>query len=174
MRVAILSPLFESVPPRLYGGTERVVSNLCHGLTQSDIEVELFAAGDSSVEGKLVPVIDQAIRLRKPPFVDPLAYNFKMLSMVAKKADTFDLIHNHHDYWMLPLSEMTHTPVLSTAHGRMDRETRPQHFLDFLVQALSPLVMHNKAGLPNFRGSRPFIMESRSRTLSFTNIRAPT
>jgi len=120
MRVALISPLFESVPPRLYGGTERVIYNLCRGLIESDIEVTVFASGDSAVDGKLVPVIDEAFRLRKNPVSDTIPYNLKMLEMVARQADEFDVIHNHHDYWMLPLSEMTRTPLLTTLHGRLD------------------------------------------------------
>jgi len=120
MRVALVSPLFESVPPRLYGGTERVVSNLCRGLTDSDIEVVLFASGDSTVEGPVIPVIEEALRLRKVAVRDPVAYNFRMLALVTERAKDFDIIHNHNDYWMLPLSEMTTTPVVSTLHGRMD------------------------------------------------------
>jgi glycosyltransferase involved in cell wall biosynthesis len=120
MRVALLSPLFESVPPRLYGGTERVVYNLCRGLTEANVEVTVFASGDSSVEGRIEPVVEEALRLSQRRIIDPNAYNFKMLSMVAEQAEGFDLIHNHHDYWMLPLAQMVSTPVLTTAHGRLD------------------------------------------------------
>jgi hypothetical protein len=62
MRVALISPLFESVPPRFYGGTERVISNLCRGLTDANVEVVLFASGDSMIEGKVIPVVDEALR----------------------------------------------------------------------------------------------------------------
>ncbi|HLE01164.1 MAG TPA: glycosyltransferase family 4 protein [Bdellovibrionota bacterium] len=120
MRVALLSPLFESVPPKLYGGTERVVYNLCRGLTEANIEVTLFGSADSVTEGKLVPVIDEALRLRNPPVAEPSFYVFRMLSMIAQRAHEFDVIHNHNDYWMLPLTEMTRTPVLTTLHGRLD------------------------------------------------------
>jgi glycosyltransferase involved in cell wall biosynthesis len=120
MRVALISPLYESVPPKLYGGTERVIHGLCRGLIESDVEVTVFASGDSAVDGKLIPVIDEAFRLRKSPIADPNPYHLKMLEMVASRADEFDVIHNHHDYWMLPLSEMTNTPLLTTVHGRLD------------------------------------------------------
>jgi len=120
MRVALISPLFESVPPRLYGGTERVVHLLSRGLTEANIEVTVFASGDSTVEGKLVPVIDEALRFRKIPGQDAAAFNIKMLHEVASRAEEFDVIHNHHDYWMLPLSEMTNRPLVSTLHGRLD------------------------------------------------------
>lgn len=120
MRVALISPLYESVPPRYYGGTERVVYNLCKGLTEAGIDVTLFASGDSIVPGELVPVVPEALRLAKTPITDPLPYNLKMLADVAARAHEFDVIHNHHDYWMLPLTEMSTTPVVTTLHGRMD------------------------------------------------------
>lgn len=131
MRIAMTSPLFESVPPRLYGGTERVIYNLCKGLTDANIEVVLFASGDSTVEGKVFPIVDEALRLRRVPVRDPIAYNLKMLASVARYAGDFDIIHNHHDYWMLPLSEMTATPLLSTMHGRMDLPDLPAALLEF-------------------------------------------
>ena len=120
MRVALLSPLFESVPPRLYGGTERVIYNLCRGLNDANVEVTLFASGDSSVDSRIIPIIDQATRLRKTPLTEPNVYNFRMLSKVAEMSWEFDIIHNHHDYWMLPLTQMSNTPLLTTLHGRLD------------------------------------------------------
>ncbi len=125
MRVALLCPLFESVPPQYYGGTERMVHYLARGLTEAGIEVTLYASADSSCEGvELVPTIDRPLRLRKTPVVDPYALNFKMLSDVARRASDFDVIHNHHDYWMLPLSRMVDVPFLSTIHGRMDLQSQ--------------------------------------------------
>lgn len=120
MRVALVSPLFESVPPRFYGGTERVVHHLCQGLTEAGIDVTLFASGDSKTAGDLVPVLPQALRLAHPPITDPFPYSFKLLAEVSRRAHEFDVIHNHHDYWMLPLTELTETPLLTTLHGRMD------------------------------------------------------
>jgi glycosyltransferase involved in cell wall biosynthesis len=120
LRVALISPLYESVPPKLYGGTERVVYNLARGLTEAHIEVTVFASGDSCVEGKLVPVIEESLRLSPRRIRDPNAYNLKLLAQVAKQADEFDVIHNHHDYWMLPLSDMTNRPLVTTLHGQMD------------------------------------------------------
>src|SRR4051812_10330888 len=102
MRVALVSPLFESVPPRLYGGTERVIHNLCRGLIEADNEVTVFCSADSTVEGRIVPVIDEALRLRRVPVKDATPYNLRLLATVASQSDRFDVIHNHHDYWMLP------------------------------------------------------------------------
>jgi glycosyltransferase involved in cell wall biosynthesis len=131
MRVALISPLYESVPPRFYGGTERVVHHLCHGLTEAGIEVTLFASGDSRTAGHLVPVVPEALRLGRMPVSDPLPYNLKLLAEVAKQADRFDVIHNHHDYWMLPLSEMSETPLLTTLHGRLDLPHIPAAFRSY-------------------------------------------
>ncbi len=120
MRIALVSPLFESVPPKLYGGTERVVANLCDGLVKSGVEVSVFASADSEVSGELIPMVDQALRLREPPVTDIGPHHMKILAEVAKRAEEFDVIHNHHDYWMFPLSKLTSTPVLTTLHGRLD------------------------------------------------------
>lgn len=127
----MVSPLFERVPPLYYGGTERVVYNLCRGLTRAGIDVTLFASGDSRADGHLVPVIDEALRLKKVPVSDCNPYHLKMLAQVARRAHEFDVIHNHHDYWMLPLTEMVETPLLTTVHGRMDLPDIPAVFLSY-------------------------------------------
>jgi len=150
----MISPLFESVPPRFYGGTERVVSNLCRGLIDSDIEVVLFASGDSSAEGRIVPVIDEALRLRSKPVNDPVPYYLRMLSLVAKHADEFDIIHNHHDYWMLPLSQMTETPLLTTLHGRMDLPDISAAFLSFPNAYYVSISGSQRTPLPQLRWAR--------------------
>jgi glycosyltransferase involved in cell wall biosynthesis len=95
------------------------------------IEVVLFASGDSQVEVPLVSVIDEALRLKKKAVADPVAYHFKMLALVASQANSFDLIHNHHDYWMLPLGKMTYTPVLTTLHGRLDLPEMRTAFMSY-------------------------------------------
>jgi glycosyltransferase involved in cell wall biosynthesis len=135
----MLSPLFESVPPRYYGGTERVIYNLCRGLAAvdpSEVEVVLFSSGDSLISSpsqvfEKVSVVPEALRLKKDPVADACAYNFKMLSTVAKRASEFDIIHNHHDYWMLPLAEMSNTPLLTTLHGRIDLPDSSSAFMSF-------------------------------------------
>lgn len=120
LRVGLISPPFESVPPRLYGGTERVVFELARGLQSRHVETTVFASGDSTVPGRLVPVTPEALRLRVPPIGDPAAHLLSMLEIVARHADEFDLIHNHCDGWMLPLHRMTQTPIVTTLHGRLD------------------------------------------------------
>ncbi len=120
MRVAQIAPLFESVPPKLYGGTERVINNLARGLTELGIEVTTFCSGDSHVTGKIEQVWPEALRLASRKIIDPFAYQVRMLEAVARRAHEFDIIHNHYEYPMLLLNRMTPTPLVSTMHYRMD------------------------------------------------------
>ncbi|MBU6374526.1 MAG: glycosyltransferase family 4 protein [Bdellovibrionales bacterium] len=118
--MALLAPPFESVPPLLYGGTERVVHELARGLHSQHIETTVFASADSTVPGRLIPVTPSALRLRNPAIHDPAPHLLDMLATVATHADDFDIIHNHNDLWMLPLHRMTKTPMVTTLHGRLD------------------------------------------------------
>src|SRR5918911_4374375 len=102
MRIAQVAPLFESVPPQTYGGTERVVSYLTEELVQLGHEVTLFASGDSVTAAELVPVCPRSLRLSKSP--DPLAHHFVMLEQVFSRSGEFDVIHFHIDYLHFPLS----------------------------------------------------------------------
>ncbi|HLG21553.1 MAG TPA: glycosyltransferase, partial [Candidatus Manganitrophaceae bacterium] len=97
MKIAQIAPLYESVPPQLYGGTERVVSTLTEGLAQKGHEVTLFASNDSKTSAKLVPICPRGLRLSKVK--DPHAAHLLQLSMVYDHADAFDLIHSHVDYF---------------------------------------------------------------------------
>jgi glycosyltransferase involved in cell wall biosynthesis len=148
MRVALVSPLFESVPPRKYGGTERVVYNLCRGLKERGVEVTLFASGDSNAGVPLVPLIDESLRLREKPVADPYAYNLRALELVSRHADEFDVIHNHHDYWMLPLSRMTGVPLLTTLHGRLDVPALSFSLLDWRDGDFVAISDSQRRGLP--------------------------
>ncbi len=119
MRIAQISPLHEAMPPKLYGGTERVVSWLTEELVAMGHDVTLFASGDSVTSAKLVPMRDQAIRL-DPSVRDPIALHYRMIEQVYRRKDQFDLLHSHLDY--LPLSLLTRqsVPFLTTLHGRLD------------------------------------------------------
>jgi glycosyltransferase involved in cell wall biosynthesis len=119
MRIAQVAPLFESVPPRLYGGTERVVSWLTEQLVSLGHEVTLFASGDSVTNAQLVPVCKQALRL-DPACVDCTALHVLMMDRVFDRANDFDLIHFHVDYLHFPLTRRTQVPTLTTLHGRLD------------------------------------------------------
>ena len=120
MRIAQVAPLYESVPPKYYGGTERVVSYLTEQLVRQGHEVTLFASGDSVTAAQLRPGCDRALRLHSRKVLDPLAYHIRMLEMVAAEADNFDLIHYHIDYLHFPVTRRLKTPALTTLHGRLD------------------------------------------------------
>jgi glycosyltransferase involved in cell wall biosynthesis len=119
MRIAQLAPLAESVPPRLYGGTERVVAWLVDELVDLGHDVTLFASGDSRTKGRLHPVWPRALRLGRKG-VDPAAATGALLEAVAKRAKEFDVIHAHIDWLHLPLLRRLGVPFLTTMHGRLD------------------------------------------------------
>ena len=119
MRIAQVAPLYESVPPKLYGGTERVVSYLTEELVQQGHEVTLFASGDSVTRARLVPLRPEAIRLDKS-CVDQLAHHILMLERVFQEAEQFDVVHFHVDYLHFPFSRRHGNPNVTTLHGRLD------------------------------------------------------
>src|SRR5579864_8131059 len=119
MRIAQVAPLYESVPPALYGGTERVVSYLTEELVRQGHEVTLFASGDSTTAAKLIPPCRRALRL-DPDCRDSLAYHIIMLEEVFQRANDFDIVHFHIDYLHFPVSRRTRVPNLTTLPGRLD------------------------------------------------------
>lgn len=119
MRIAMIAPLMESVPPPLYGGTERVVSVLTDSLVRRGHDVALFASGDSVTQAELVPCCPHAIRLNTD-VRDPHAFTMSQLGEVYRRADMFDIIHNHNDYYAFPAARLARTPTVSTTHGRLD------------------------------------------------------
>lgn len=119
MRIAQVAPLAESVPPKLYGGTERVVAYLVDELVQQGHDVTLFASGDSSTPAHLVPICRQALRLSGEP-KDPLALHFLMLELVAARQRQFDVVHFHVAPLHLPIARRMATPHVTTLHGRLD------------------------------------------------------
>ena len=119
MRIAQIAPLFEAVPPKLYGGTERVVSWLTEELVGMGHEVTLFASGDSVTAAKLEPVWPQAIRL-DPAIRDWIAAYAVLMEYVAQRAHQFDVLHFHVDYFPLSLFSRLGVPFMTTLHGRLD------------------------------------------------------
>jgi len=119
MRIAQISPLFEAVPPKLYGGTERVVSFLTEELVAMGHEVTLFASGDSCTAATLVSAWPRALRLDET-LRDPLAPHIVQLETVGRMAHAFDVMHFHTDYQAMPLMSRLPTPYLTTLHGRLD------------------------------------------------------
>ena len=119
MKVAQIAPLFECVPPRFYGGTERIVSYLTETLVRLGHDVTLFASGNSQTSAELVPCCDMALRLN-PAIRDALPYHVIMLELVRQRAREFDVLHFHIDYLHAPLVREFGRPTLSTHHGRLD------------------------------------------------------
>lgn len=119
MRIAQVAPLAESVPPSLYGGTERVVSWLTEELVALGHQVTLFASADSKTNAELIPVWPKALRLSRR-FQDPFAGYASLMGAVAQCADRFDLIHCHLDWIHLPVLTRTGVPLVTTLHGRLD------------------------------------------------------
>ena len=120
MRIAQVAPLFESVPPQLYGGTERIVSYVTDELVRRGHEVTLFASGDSRTTARLVPVVERATRLDAATH-DLLGSEFiRELGLVFSHASDFDVIHCHVDYLAFPFHDLTPTPTVHTIHGRLD------------------------------------------------------
>ncbi len=120
MKIAQVSPLYEAVPPKLYGGTERVVAHLCDALVELGHEVTLFASAEAETKAKLAPVRDQAIRLDPAPFKSDLASHLAMVHEVRRRADEFDIIHFHTDMIHFPFFEDMAGRTLTTLHGRLD------------------------------------------------------
>lgn len=120
MRIAQVAPLYESVPPRLYGGTERVVSYLTEECVRQGHDVTLFASGDSLTRAELRAACPQALRLEGKRIIDPLAYHIKMLETVAQEAESFDIVHFHVDYLHFPFTRRQKICSVTTMHGRLD------------------------------------------------------
>jgi glycosyltransferase involved in cell wall biosynthesis len=119
MRIAQVAPLVESVPPRLYGGTERVVSYLTEELVELGHDVTLFASGDSRTRAVLRPACPRALRF-DPTCRDPLAYQVAMIEQVTQAASHFDIIHFHSDWVHFPVFRRQRVPSVTTLHGRLD------------------------------------------------------
>jgi len=119
MRIAQVAPLYESVPPQGYGGTERVVSYLTEELVRRGHDVTLFASGDSLTEAELVPCCARSLRL-DPGCKDPLVYHYVMLERMTQRAADFDVLHFHIDYLHFPISRRIGVPHVTTLHGRLD------------------------------------------------------
>jgi glycosyltransferase involved in cell wall biosynthesis len=139
MRIAQVSPLYESVPPRAYGGTERVVSYLTEALVELGHDVTLFAAGDSITRARLAPQSPRSLRL-DGDCIDHAAHHVVMIERIFKEADAYDIIHSHIDYLPFPLARRCPTPFITTLHGRLDiRDLIPlyREFSDMAVISIS-------------------------------------
>ena len=131
MRIAMISPLVESTPPALYGGTERVVATLTEELMRRGHEVTLFATADSQTSAHLVPCEASGLRLQGR-LAEFDAVSAVQARRVYSDAARFDVIHNHIDYRAFPYAARSPTPTLSTAHGRLDRPVIQARFRPYL------------------------------------------
>ncbi len=119
LRIAQVAPLYESVPPKLYGGTERIVAYLAEELVRRGHEITLYAAGDSTAKVPLTAGSSEALRLKGLDYLGPL-FHLPMLSEVYENAGRFDVIHSHVDCLGFPLARHVRVPTVSTMHGRLD------------------------------------------------------
>jgi glycosyltransferase involved in cell wall biosynthesis len=135
MRIAQVAPLFEPVPPRLYGGTERVVSWLTEELVRRGHDVTLFASGDSRTAARLVAPYPRGLRLdgARP---DPVAVHVVQLGQAMERAREFDIMHCHVDYLALPFGALVPTPLVHTMHGRLDLAHLPLVYAQFATARL--------------------------------------
>ena len=130
MRIAQIAPLMESVPPKLYGGTERIVSYITEELVRLGHDVTLFASGDSVTSAKLVSCVPTALRL-DPKVCDVIPYYMLMLDRVRRQSHQFDILHFHIDYLHFPLFRDMSSRVLTTLHGRQDLPDNKPIYIGF-------------------------------------------
>jgi glycosyltransferase involved in cell wall biosynthesis len=146
MKIALAAPLFESVPPPLYGGTERVVAWITDELVERGHKVTLFASGDSHTRADLVPCSDRALRANKS--ADPVKSYIRLLGRIVESADSFDLIHSHIDYWLFPLVDLLAVPIVTTCHARLDLAESAQMYSEFPRAKLVSVSDAQRSGLP--------------------------
>jgi glycosyltransferase involved in cell wall biosynthesis len=147
MRIAQVAPLYESVPPKSYGGTERVVSYLTEELVRQGHEVTLFASADSVTKADLVPMCRHSLRLDKY-CVDQFAHHVLMLERVFQRAPEFDVVHFHTDYMHFPLTRRRPIPHVTTLHGRLDIPDLIPLFREFHDMPVNSISNAQRAPLP--------------------------
>jgi glycosyltransferase involved in cell wall biosynthesis len=150
VRIAQVAPLFESVPPHGYGGTERVVSYLTEELVRAGHEVTLFASADSRTAATLIPGVPLSIRAN-PHGQDALSAHLVMLEQVAQRAAGFDVIHAHLDHLPFSLARRSHTPWITTLHGRLDLDYLAPVFQEFREQHVVSISDAQRDPLPWLR-----------------------
>src|SRR5262245_23166085 len=139
MRIAQVSPLYESVPPKKYGGTERVVSYLTEELVRQGHEVTLFASGDSQTSARLVPGCPRAL-WQDPSCRETLAHHVRLVERAFVEAARFDVVHFHTDYVHFPLARRMPCPTVTTLHGRLyppDEQSLFEEFAELPLVSIS-------------------------------------
>jgi glycosyltransferase involved in cell wall biosynthesis len=153
LRIAQIAPLAERVPPLKYGGTERVVAALTNELVRRGHDVTLFATGDSDTLATLEPLVPSGLRLlpglEMPRDIHPP--QMLELGRVFERAEEFDVIHSHVDFFTFPFTRLVRTPVLTTMHGRLDLPTLPLIFDAYPDAAVNSISRHQQRPLPQAR-----------------------
>lgn len=150
MRIAHVAPLYEPVPPLLYGGTERIVSYLTEGLVQLGHDVTLFASGDTKTSAKLVICRERALRLDPRPLKSEIAAHLSMLDEVRRRADDFDIIHFHLSHFLhFPFFEDMAAHTVTTPHGRLDYIDLGPAYARFPRFPMISISHSQRRGLPN-------------------------
>ncbi|MGO8781284.1 MAG: glycosyltransferase family 4 protein [Rhodomicrobium sp.] len=147
MKIAQIAPLAESCPPRLYGGTERIVSYLTEELVTQGHEVTLFATGDSQTGAELVPCAEMALRLN-PAVKDAIPYHMIMLDRVRRRAAEFDVLHFHIDLLQFPLIHEFAGKTVTTLHGRLDLPDLQPFYAAFPKTPLASISYSQRAPMP--------------------------
>lgn len=149
MRIAQIAPLYESVPPRFYGGTERIVAHLADQLVDLGHDITLFASADARSRATLVPVRDQAIRLDPSPLKSDLAAHLSMLHELRRRAGDFDVLHFHVDMIHFPVFEEIAHRTVTTLHGRLDLKDLPDVYRKWPQYPLVSISDAQRAPLPS-------------------------
>jgi glycosyltransferase involved in cell wall biosynthesis len=156
MRIALIAPLIESVPPRLYGGTERIVAYLSEELVELGHDVTLFASGDSKTSARLVPCCAEALRLDSS-VLDVIPYFMLMMDKVRSAAHQFDVLHFHIDQFHFPVFREISGKTVTTLHGRQDLPDLQKLYAGFPEMPLVSISLAQRAPIPgvSFVGNVP-------------------
>src|SRR5579862_1479021 len=147
LRIAQVAPLAESVPPRLYGGTERVIAALVSELIALGHEVTLYASGDSQTSARLIPMVEASL-WRSSINVDGTSLHIAELARVAREAADYDVIHSHLDVLGFPFGRRSPTPFVHTLHGRLDLPELQPRFREFADVPVISISDSQRAPLP--------------------------
>lgn len=149
MRIAQISPLYEAVPPRLYGGTERIVAHLSDALVDLGHEVVLFASAEAQTKATLAPMRAQAIRLDPAPLKSDVAAHLNMLQDLRQRAHEFDILHFHTDLLQFPMFQDMAGRTLTTLHGRLDLTDLPEFYARWPQFPLVSISNSQRLPIPN-------------------------
>jgi glycosyltransferase involved in cell wall biosynthesis len=148
LKIAQIAPLYEAVPPLLYGGTERVVAHVCDALVAAGHDVTLFASADALTTAKLEPVRDTALRLDPRPLKSELASHLSLMHRLRERAGAFDILHFHTDLIHFPFFEDLADRSITTIHGRLDISDLPLAYANWRQYPLVSISHHQRRPLP--------------------------